>query len=494
MCSRGGVEGSLFKERARSVQTISLFIDTVTLAIAYLGALLLRVFHEQVPLLREVEVFPGGAGRGVSAEYALILFATVVTWIVYMSRTQIYVSGDAERPQRYLAIYAKGVLLQVFVTGAIVFGLKIALSRLMFGYFFLGAFGLLVAKQCLINGVVRRVRAGDPYTRHVLVVGSLRPAAWFSAIVTGARETGHKLEGVLLLRPRPKEEWGDLPVLGTIEDLDAVLLDRPVEQVFIVGAARELAEMGPITQSLVERGRVVSLVTALSTSENGVRGRVTEFNGIPMVSYGPMPRDEVTSNMRRGIDIVGAAALLVMISPLMLLIAACIKVLDPGPVLFRQPRMGQGGSSFGFLKFRSMHVDAERILREDPALMERYVANDYKIPENEDPRVSSLGRFLRRTSLDELPQLWNVLRGEMTLVGPRPITAEQLEQYAPYTDLLLSVKPGLTGRWQVSGRSRVQGVDRTYIDLDYIGDNSVFSDLAIVARTVPEVLKRTGAH
>ena len=117
-----------------------------------------------------------------------------------------------------------------------------------------------------------------------------------------------------------------------------------------------------------------------------------------------------------------------------------------------------------------------------------------KLPEKEDPRVSRLGRILRRTSLDELPQFWNVLRGEMTLVGPRPITAEQLKQYAPYTDLLLSVKPGLTGRWQVSGRSDIKGVDRTYIDLDYVGENSVLSDLGIVARTVPEVFKRTGAH
>ena len=484
----------MFKERARSVQAISLFIDTVVLAIAYLGALLLRTYHEQIPLLRELEVFPGGADHAVSAEYALILIVNVVTWMIYINRQQVYVSGDSERPNRYLLIFAKGVLLQVFVTGAIVFGLKIHLSRLLFGYFFVGAFALLVAKQSLINGLVQRVRASNPYQQHVLVVGSLRPAAWFAAVVTLAQNTGHKLEGVLLLRPEPQDKCSDVPVLGTIEDLDTVLRDRPIEHVFLVGTARELAEMGPVAQSLVERGRVVSLVTALNTSEDGVRGRVTEFNGVPVISYGPMPRDEVTSSFRRGLDVVGAVLLLFAVSPLMLLIAALIKWLDPGPVLFTQQRMGQGGKAFPFLKFRSMCVDAEEVLRNDLKLWERYVASDYKLPEEEDPRVSRLGRFLRRTSLDELPQLWNVLRGEMTLVGPRPITSEQLEQYAPYTDLLLSVKPGLTGRWQVSGRSGIKGVDRTYIDLDYIGENSVVSDLAIVARTVPEVFKRTGAH
>jgi exopolysaccharide biosynthesis polyprenyl glycosylphosphotransferase len=484
----------LFKERARSVQAISLFIDTVVLAVAYIGAFLLRSYHEQIPLLRELEVFPDVSDQAVSAEYALILIVNVVVWIVYMNRQKVYVSGASEIPNRYLLIFAKGVLLQVFVTGAIVFGLKIALSRLLFGYFFLGAFALLVTKQSLINGLVQRARASDPFQQHVLVIGSLRPAAWFGAVVSASQNTGHKLEGVLLLRPESQDKYSDVPILGTIEDLDNVLRDRPIGHVFLVGSARELAEMGPLAQNLIERGRVVSLVTALNTSEDGVRGRVTEFNGVPVISYGPMPRDEVTTSFRRGLDVVGAGLLLFAFSPLMVLIAALIKWLDPGPVLFTQQRMGRGGKAFPFLKFRSMHIDAEEILRKDRKLWDRYVASDYKLPEKEDPRVSRLGRFLRRTSLDELPQFWNVLRGEMSLVGPRPITSEQLEQYAPYTDLLLSVKPGLTGRWQVSGRSSIKGADRTYIDLDYIGENSVLSDLAIVARTVPEVFKRTGAH
>lgn len=484
----------MFKEHARSVQGISLFLDIVVLAIAYLGALLLRTYHHQIPLLRELEVFPGGVDRAVSAEYALILIVIVATWIAYMNHLRVYVSGESERANRYLLIYAKGVLLQVFVTGAIVFGFKIALSRLLFGYFFVGAFVLLVAKQSLINRLVQRVRASDPYQRHVLVVGSLRPAAWFATVVNSAQSTGHTLEGVLLLRPESKGKYGDLPVLGTIEDLDAVLRDRPIEHVFLVGAARELAEMGPVAQSLVERGRVVSLVTALSTSEDGLRGRVTEFNGVPVISYGPMPRDEVTSSFRRGLDVFFSFLVLLLLSPCIALIAAAIKIFDPGPIFFAQNRLGLGGHEFRCYKFRSMRVDAEKILKEDSLLWERYVQNNFKLPENEDPRITPLGRFLRKTSVDEIPQFWNVLKGDMTLVGPRPIVPKEIKNYEPYGDLLLSVKPGLTGRWQVSGRSQIAGVDRAYIDLDYVGENSVFSDLAIVVRTVPEVVKRTGAH
>jgi lipopolysaccharide/colanic/teichoic acid biosynthesis glycosyltransferase len=140
-----------------------------------------------------------------------------------------------------------------------------------------------------------------------------------------------------------------------------------------------------------------------------------------------------------------------------------------------------------------MRADAERILRADGELYRRYVANDFKLAEAEDPRLSSLGRFLRRTSLDELPQFWNVLRGDMTLVGPRPIVPAEIEKYEPYADLFLSVRPGLTGRWQVLGRSGIRYPERAFVDFDYIGGAKLRDDLSILLRTVPAVVRRRGA-
>jgi len=141
-----------------------------------------------------------------------------------------------------------------------------------------------------------------------------------------------------------------------------------------------------------------------------------------------------------------------------------------------------------------MRVDAEEALRRDAGLYRRYVDNDFKLPEAEDPRISPLGRFLRKSSLDELPQLMNVLRGEMSMVGPRPIVPDEIAHYKPYSELFLSIRPGITGLWQVSGRSNVRYPERAFMDLDYIGNNSVLQDLAILLKTVPAVFARKGAH
>jgi lipopolysaccharide/colanic/teichoic acid biosynthesis glycosyltransferase len=163
-------------------------------------------------------------------------------------------------------------------------------------------------------------------------------------------------------------------------------------------------------------------------------------------------------------------------------------------VLFAQERLGLGGQRFRLLKFRSMVHDAERRLRQHPDLYGEYLRNDYKLPEDRDPRITRLGRFLRKSSLDELPQLWNVLRGEMTLVGPRPIVPEEIERYRPYADILLSVKPGLTGSWQVSGRSQLAYPARAFLDLDYIARHTLRQDLGILVKTLPAVVRRRGAH
>jgi lipopolysaccharide/colanic/teichoic acid biosynthesis glycosyltransferase len=183
----------------------------------------------------------------------------------------------------------------------------------------------------------------------------------------------------------------------------------------------------------------------------------------------------------------------ILLSPVLLAIAAVVRLSSPGPILFRQKRLGRDARIFHCLKFRTMRADAEDVLRRDPAVWARYVANDYKLPESEDPRVTRIGRFLRRTSLDELPQLFNVIRGEMSLVGPRPIVGAELDEYGERSDDLLAALPGITGRWQVSGRSRLHYPERANVELSYVYEWSPLEDLRILLRTVPVVLSRNGA-
>lgn len=198
--------------------------------------------------------------------------------------------------------------------------------------------------------------------------------------------------------------------------------------------------------------------------------------------------------IKRALDIVGAIVAGAVLSPVMLLIALLIKLDSPGPIIFGQTRLGANGRRFRCYKFRSMRVDAEAQLRADPELYRRYVANHYKLPDESDPRITRVGRWLRRTSLDELPQLFNVLRGDMSLVGPRPIVPSELQQYGEGAALFLSLRPGITGAWAVNGRSTVGYPERTELELSYIRGWSVVRDLAILLRTLPAVLLGRGAH
>ena len=197
---------------------------------------------------------------------------------------------------------------------------------------------------------------------------------------------------------------------------------------------------------------------------------------------------------KRAMDIVGGAAALLLAAPLIAVIAIVL-LLQRGPVMFAQTRTGQGGREFRCFKFRTMHVGAQAkldaVLAADPKARAHW-RRHHKLPV--DPRVTTMGRFLRRTSLDELPQLLNVLKGDMSLVGPRPVPAAELARYRGYAGYYLSVKPGLTGLWQVNGRNSTTYNRRIALDVTYARKNSLALDLAILARTPGVLLRATGAY
>jgi exopolysaccharide production protein ExoY len=198
---------------------------------------------------------------------------------------------------------------------------------------------------------------------------------------------------------------------------------------------------------------------------------------------------------KRTLDIVVSLGLIVVSFPFFWLVALIVRI-EGGPVFFTQRRLGQGGRIIHVRKFRSMAPDAEERLRSDPELFDRYVANGFKLPSDEDPRLSRWGRFLRSSSLDELPQLLSVLRGDMSMVGPRPIVEPELIEYTSRGahDAFLAARPGLTGLWQVSGRSSLSYDQRVELDLEYLAHPSLLADLKIVARTAGVVVRRVGAH
>jgi lipopolysaccharide/colanic/teichoic acid biosynthesis glycosyltransferase len=195
---------------------------------------------------------------------------------------------------------------------------------------------------------------------------------------------------------------------------------------------------------------------------------------------------------KRMLDIIVVILFLPIVLPLVALLVAWVAK-DGGKPIFSHERIGMGGRTFRCLKIRTMVLDSEErlkaVLRDDPAAAIEW-ARDFKL--RNDPRITRIGRILRTTSLDELPQLWNVFRGDMSLVGPRPVTAEELPRYAPHIDAYCSVRPGVTGIWQVSGRNDLSFAERVKLDRDYVRKLSMTNDLSILFWTVPTVLRRTG--
>ena len=211
----------------------------------------------------------------------------------------------------------------------------------------------------------------------------------------------------------------------------------------------------------------------------------------PAKDMGTRPPDTLS----RAIDILIASVALLFFLPVFLLIAIAIKIADPGPVFFLHRRVGLGGRTFGCWKFRSMVVEAEArlaaILESDPEAAREW-AESQKL--TNDPRVTRLGNFLRRSSLDELPQFFNVLMGEMSIVGPRPIVETEAERYGQHFALYCLVRPGITGLWQISGRSDVQYFERVLLDVRYVSSRSTLRDIRIILLTVPSVLAARGSR
>ena len=197
--------------------------------------------------------------------------------------------------------------------------------------------------------------------------------------------------------------------------------------------------------------------------------------------------------IKRMLDILGAILGIIVLSPFFIIVALAIKVEDPkGKVIFGHMRVGKNGKQFPCLKFRSMYSNAEEMKENFTEEQKQEYAETFKL--KNDPRITKVGKFIRKTSLDELPQLFNILRGDMTIVGPRPIVTAELEFYGEYDKYYKAVKPGLTGLWQVSGRSDTSYEERVELDMEYVSTRNIFKDIYIIIMTVVKVLKREGSY
>ncbi|HEU5141801.1 MAG TPA: sugar transferase [Solirubrobacterales bacterium] len=284
----------------------------------------------------------------------------------------------------------------------------------------------------------------------------------------------------------------DLPWLGRFEDLAEVIEAKQIDRVIIAFSRASHEQLLESIRACRDAGVSVDVVPRLFEFLDGVRA-LDQVGGLPLLSIGAPILSSASMAAKRVLDVVGSALLIVLFSPLMLVTAIAIKLESRGPVFFRQRRAGRGNASFELIKFRSMYLDAEQRKAEMEKLNEAEDGVMFKI--RKDPRVTRIGHFLRRSSLDELPQLFNVLKGEMSLVGPRPLIFPETAALEEDWHLRrLELRPGLTGPWQVYGRSQSPFQEMVRFDYQYVAGWSLARDIEILLATLPAVVSGRGAY
>jgi exopolysaccharide biosynthesis polyprenyl glycosylphosphotransferase len=329
------------------------------------------------------------------------------------------------------------------------------------------------------------VRRRGKNVRYMLILGTSDAAIKFARDVEERTALGIRVMGFVGEEPTTRLRW---PYLGPIDSVQRVLYRSVVDEVAICLPFSSWPQVQEIATTCEEMGKIVRIPLDIPSVGSGLHF-VEDLDGTAVLSLVQGPDRVLALAVKRLVDITAAAIGIVLLSPVLAGIALFVWSRDGRPVLFKQTRIGIHGRAFQIYKFRSMVRNAEDQLAD---LQHLSVINGpaFKIPD--DPRITSWGRWLRRTSLDELPQLFNVLKGEMSLVGPRPAPPREVAEYDLWHRRRLSMKPGMTGLWQLSSRSDADFDARARLDLDYIDRWSLWLDLRIVAKTLPAVLQLDG--
>lgn len=350
---------------------------------------------------------------------------------------------------------------------------------------------LLVSSRLLITGLLQYYRRKGFNYQTVLIIGTGDMARDFADKILNNLHFGLKILGFLDIEKRPDLwRYRDIPSIGYLSNLPDILKRKQVDYVVFAVERNHLDLIEDSVRTCEEMGVRVSVLADFFHLKLAKR-QVDSFFGAPMICYDPAPTLSLPMVVKAVLDRTLAAIGILVLSPIMIVAAIAVKFSSPGPAIFKQPRCGLNGRKFTLYKFRTMVRNAEELKK---SLMRFNEIDGAAFKMKSDPRITHMGRLLRKSSIDELPQLFNVLRGDMSFVGPRPPLAEEVAQYDLWQRRKLSMKPGLTCLWQISGRSDISFKEWMRLDLEYIDNWSLKKDAEILVRTVPAVLKGTGAR
>jgi exopolysaccharide biosynthesis polyprenyl glycosylphosphotransferase len=404
-------------------------------------------------------------------------------WLLGTYRLRLRLSIGGEVAQ----IFEASCLQAVFIF-ALLFLLKADyVSRLFLLEYFAVLVGITIAGRAIIRQGFFALRRRGFSTRYALIVGTGEAAQEWADLLETHRGLGIRVVGHLT-EERDPQRVVTRPVLGSVYDLETVLADRVVDEVGIALPQEGWGLVQAIAGVSLEEGKIVRIPLRDGTfSLPG--GKIDDLDGLPVLSIVRGPERFVALAAKRALDVLGGLVGLILLSPLFLFVWSYIRLKDGAPAFYHQTRVGLNGRPFTMVKFRTMTTDADAHVSELLAQNEMSGAL-FKV--TNDPRITPWGRVLRKTSIDELPQLWNVLRGEMSLVGPRPPLAREVTAYDLWHRRKLSMRPGITGLQQVEGRRDPEFDNWVTYDLDYIDRWSLWLDLGLLLRTVPAVVLGNG--
>ncbi len=479
----------MFRERAILFNRMQLLVDILLTCAAFPLAYFSRIHLSKV-LPSGWEVFLNPALHPLK-EYFWIIGMAIGWWAATAFALGLYrISIQRSGWEKVRIVFESSILLWLFL-GFLSFALKLDLSRPLIALFVFYQ-ALILALTRLLLSVHAKRKSQLPFSkhcRHILIIGGIEKARNMGDLIARYSDWGFKILGYVDLDSKDHvEAEGD--VLGSIGDLPQIIENNIVDEIIIVGDRPNLEGLDKILELCNEQGIRTRIAANFFPAK--VTSLSMEFlENVPVITFSSAPEHAPSLFVKRTMDILVSAALLVLMMPLMILVGLLVKLTSKGPVVYRQTRCGLYGRLFTLYKFRSMYDGAEDVLWEIKHLNEM---DGPVFKMRNDPRVTPLGHFLRRSSIDEWPQFWNVLKGDMSLVGPRAPLPEEVREYSRWQRRRLSVKPGITCLWQVSGRNEIDFHEWIKLDLHYIDNWSLLLDLKILLRTFPVVLFGKGAR
>ncbi len=427
------------------------------------------------------------AARAPGQDFWLLIAGTPVAVVGVYAAFHLYEAfryTPAEEFRRIVLAVTLGIIGLVTLS----FWSQAEFSRLWLGLSWTLALVFALASRRMWHAWIGRARAGGRLVFPTLVVGTNDEANHLVELMERPSFGFRAIAMVGTNRTAGGEEVA--PVIGSVTDLRDLIRETGAECVFVAATAVSPEEMSHVAKAVRLEGVEVR-VTATLPDVLSSRLSVQPFGGITALSLHPARLSGSQVIGKRAFDLLVAGVGLVLASPIIAIVAVAVKLTSPGPILYRSTRVGQRGRPFTMLKFRTMRLGADLEVEQ---LREQHEVTNLMFKLKDDPRVTRIGKLLRRISLDEIPQLINVVRGEMSLVGPRPPLPEEVTRYVDWQFDRLEVPPGITGLWQVSGRSDLSFDDCVRLDLFYIENWSLSYDLYILAKTLPVLLSPRGAY